>query len=554
MSPAGGVRLEAAPSEIRLCCGSGCVAEGAMDVLEALRSGAAEASLEVEVRSRLGYVGCRGFCSQGPLLHLPGPDVLYCRVTVDDVEEILSRTVGRGEIVERLLYEDPVTGVRCRGLADNPFFRGQDRQVMDRCGVVDPEDLEHAVSLGAYENLRQALRAGDPSLVIDRVKRSGLLERAGAGFPVGLKWAVVAESPGDPKYVVGNGDDGDPGLTAGRVLLEGDPHRVLEGMVIAAWAVGAGEGRLYLRSEHALAVARAERAVAQARRAGFLGLGVCGSDFDFSVEICENGGAMMGGEETAILNVIQGARGAARPRPPFPAVSGLWGRPTLINSIETLANVPLIVGEAAQDEPRAGRTRIVGLSGRVRRPGVAEVPLGTPVSEVVDAIGGGCCEGELSAVHIGGVGGATLRPDQLATGLDFSTLRACGARFSSGGLVVLGSGDCPVALTRYLVARCAEGSCGTCTPCRIGTQVLLNLLARIVSGEGDESDVGRLESLSRHIKRTAMCEHGRNAARSVLANLENFREAFSSHVAGEGCPGGDPLSFRGDLGYRRKDH
>lgn len=540
MSLGGSSAGEGKPVEIRLCGGSGCVALGALDILDSMRSEAADAGLEIIVNSRPGFVGCRGFCSQGPLVHIPAMDLLYCRVTPDDVGEILEKTVGRGEAVEHLLYLDPVSGDRSRGIADNPFFAGQERRVLARCGVVDPEDIDQAVALGAYAALTMAVTRLDGIRIIDLVKRSGLQERGGAGFPVGLKWAVVAEAAGTEKYVVGNGESGDPGLGVDRTLLEGDPHCVIEGMVIAAKAVGATAGRLFLRSGHGLGVARAECAIAQARRRGFLGRAILGSDFDFEIEVCENAGKSMGGEETAMLNALEGRRGVARPRPPFPAVSGLWGRPTLINSLETLANIPSIVsgGCTGADGP-IGHTKVVGLSGRVARPGLAEVPLGTTVGQIVRDVAGVSGDVVLQAVHLGGPGGATLGLDQLETPVDFSSLRSQGVNLGSGGMVVLGSQDCPVALARFLVATSARESCGTCPPCRIGTTVLLKLLDRVDSGAGEEADLDRLERLAEHIRRTSLCEVGRGVAASVLASLENFRTIYESHISEQHCSAED---------------
>jgi NADH:ubiquinone oxidoreductase subunit F (NADH-binding)/(2Fe-2S) ferredoxin len=523
--------------EIRLCGGSGCLALGAHDVLENLRTGAAGAGLEVIVHARPGFVGCRGFCSQGPLVHLPGRDVLYCRVVPEDAGEILDRTVGRGEIIEHLLYLDPVTGKRSRGVADNPFFAGQDRRVLARCGVVDPEDIEHAVELGAYRALAAAVERLDGTRIIDMVKRSGLQERGGTGFPVGLKWAVVSEAKHSVRYVVGNGDGGDPGLCVDRTLLEGDPHSVIEGMTIAALAVGARAGRLFLRSGHALGVARAEGAVVQARSRGYLGRSILGSDFDFDIEICENGGRSIGGEETAMLNVLEGRRGVARPRPPFPAVSGLWGCPTLIHGLETLANIPsIILDGVSEGAGSVGSTKVVGLSGRVARPGLAEVRLGTTVEQVIHGLGGVCGSDEVRGVHLGGPGGVTLGADRLDTPVDFSTLRGIGANLGSGGMVVLGQSDCPVALAKYLVAAGVRESCGTCPPCRIGTTVMLNLLDRIESGAGEASDLERLERLGGHILRTSLCEVGRGAASSALASLRHFRPTYELHLRDGDCP------------------
>ncbi len=525
--------------EVRICSGSGCAAMGALDVVEAVRKSIGDAGMDVNV-DPTGIVGCRGFCSQGPLVHFPRLDVLYCRVRVTDVDEIVRRTLGSSEIVDRLLFVDPASGRRCRGLADNPFFSRQERQVLARCGVVDPEEIDHALSLGAYDALKRVLEDFDSVGIIDQVKRSGLQEKGGAGFPVGLKWAVVAEASGDRRYVIGNGESGDPGLTVDRTLLEGDPHSVVEGMAIAGFAVGARSGKLFLRSENRLGVVRAQRAVAQARQRGFLGRAILGTDFDFSIEICETAGASMGGEETALLNVLQGRRGVARPRPPFPAVSGFWGRPTLINSLETLAAIPTIVRSASREQGiSAARTKVVGISGAVRSPGLVEVPLGTAIHEIVYEIAGGGSDGKIAAVHLGGPGGATLGPDQFGTTIDFSSLRDLGGNLGSGGLVVLGERNCPVSLARFLVAFCAEESCGSCPPCRIGTKVLLNLLDLIGKGAAAEEDLDRLERLCHHIKKTSMCELGRSAPTSVITSLRTFRCVYESHLAGRGCPTGD---------------
>jgi NADH:ubiquinone oxidoreductase subunit F (NADH-binding)/(2Fe-2S) ferredoxin len=522
-----------------VCGGSGCVALGALEVIEALENSVDGIGFPCEIDSNSCVVGCRGFCSQGPLVYLPGFDVLYCRVGRADVGEILRHAFGQSGMVERLLFSDPSSDRRYRGLADNPFFANQDRQVLARCGVVDPEDVDHAVALGAYDALKRALADLDPARVIDLVKRSGLQERGGAGFPVGLKWAVVADAPGEIRYVVGNGEAGDPGPTADRTLLEGDPHGIIEGMTIAGFAVGAREGRLFLRSEHPLAVARAERAVAQARQRGFLGSQVLGSTFDFSIEICENAGASMGGEETSLLNALQGGRGVARPRPPFPAISGLWGCPTLINGLETLANIPLIVlPERLGTDVRPARTKVVSVSGAVSRPGVAEVPLGTSLAEIVVELAGGSDGDDVLGVHLGGPGGVSLSRSQLDTTIDFGSLRTHEANLGSGSLVVLGAGNCPVALARFLVAFCAEESCGTCPPCRIGTRAVLNLLDRISSGEAEASDLHRLDRLCRHLRQTSLCELGRNAAGSVISGLQNFRASYESHLSGRGCPTG----------------
>jgi NADH-quinone oxidoreductase subunit F len=528
------------PVEARVCCGSRCVAQGALEVLDRLRGAANGRVFDPGVDVRAGITGCRGFCSQGPLVHFPGADILYCRVEVADVEEIVEHTIAKGQPVERLLPTDPVTGRKIRGLADNPFFTGQDRRVLARCGVIDPESIGDAVAHGAYHGLRRAVAEVDPAGIIDAVKRSGLQERGAQGFPVGLKWSLVAESPSETRYVIGNGEGGDPASGIDRLLLEGDPHAVIEGMVIAGIAVGARQGKLVIRSEHSLAVARTQRAVAEAGRRGFLGSGILGSTFDFSIEIHESAGASTGGEETALLNSLQGQRAVARPRPPFPSASGLWGRPTLINGLETLANIPLIIGTVGGEDAVDGRTKIVDLSGAVARPGLAEVTLGVPVETIVREIGGGCGEGRrTAAIHIGGPAGATIGPDHFDTPFDYGPLRDIGLNLGSGGLVALDTPTCVVSFARYLVELSAAESCGTCPPCRIGMRVLINLLDRVRSGAGDLSDLHRMERLCHHIRRTSMCELGRNAANPVISGLQHFRQQYEAHVTGGGCSIGE---------------
>jgi NADH-quinone oxidoreductase subunit F len=485
-----------------------------------------------------GIAGCHGWCSQGPLVEIPDLGILYTSVVAADVPEIVERTVVGGEVIGRLLAVDPATGKRCRGTADNPFFSRQNRRVLARCGVVDPESIDHAVSLGAYKGLRRAIEELGPEQIIELVKRAGIQERGGAGFPVGLKWAVVAEAPAPQRFVIGTGESGDPGMTVDRTLLEGDPHGLIEGLVIAGCAVGASSGRLLVRSEHALGAARAERAVAEARRRGLLGPNIFSSSFSFDIDVRETAGVSMGGEETALLNTLQGRRAVARPRPPFPAVSGLWGRPTLINTLETLANIPLIVS-AGDDDDAAEQTIVVSLSGAVARPGLAEVPLGAAVDTVVNGIGGGARQGRrLRAVHVGGSGGATVRADRFDLALDYASVRELDANLGSGSLIVLDDHACVLSFVRYLLEFCARESCGTCSPCRIGTQVMLNLLDSLASGRGSQSDLGALERLGRHIRRTSMCDLGRNAPVPLLTGLETFRDDFEAHFDGRGCPTG----------------
>jgi len=408
--------------------------------------------------------------------------------------------------------------------------------VLARCGHVDPEDIEQAMSLGAYRTLRRALVELGPAALIDLVKRSGLQERDGSGFPVGLKWALVAGTEADRRFVVGSGDGFGAEPTVDRALLEADPHRVIEGMVLAGVAVGAAQGRLFLRSEHALGIERMERALGQARRAGFLGHRVAGSDFDFDIEVRENAGASVGGEETALINLIQGRRATARPRPPFPAQCGLWDRPTLIHRLETLANIPSIVaGGDGGPTAQTATTKVLGVSGPGIEPFLVEVPLGTTVAELLDPFLDPERRRRVCAVHVGGPAGASLGPDGFGTALDDAALRRLGANFGTGVVVVLDDTVCPVAHARSLVAASAAESCGTCPPCRIGTRVVLDLLDEVESGRASAVDLARLESLCRHIAETSMCELGRNATVPVLTGLRFLRPVYDRHLDGRGC-------------------
>jgi len=443
---------------------------------------------------------------------------------------------ARQRPVERLLYAEPTTGRRSSGVGDNPFFVGQCRRVLARCGVVDPASIDEALALGAYRGLRRALFELEPEQIIAMVKRSGLRERGAQGFPVGLKWSLVAESPSEVRYVVANGEGGDPASGIDRLLLEGDPHGVIEGLVIAGFAVGASKGLAIIRSEHQAARVGFERAMAQASRRGFVGPTILGSSFEFSIEIHETAGASVGGEETALLNVLQGRRAVARPRPPFPSVSGLWQRPTLINSLETLANIPLIIAPTVGDKTDAAGTKIVNLSGTTKRPGLAEVALGTSIGEIIHTIGGGCRgDRRAMAAHIGGPAGATIGSDLFDTPFDYDPLRGLDLDLGSGGLVVLDESTCVVSFARYLVGLSARESCGTCPPCRIGTRVLLNLLDGVVSGRGNHSDLARIEKLCQHIRRTSMCELGRNAVNPLVSGLRYFRSEYEAHAQGLGC-------------------
>jgi NADH:ubiquinone oxidoreductase subunit F (NADH-binding)/NADH:ubiquinone oxidoreductase subunit E/NAD-dependent dihydropyrimidine dehydrogenase PreA subunit len=537
---------------LQVCSGSGCVASGAVEVAEALKAAVRglaqgegdEVSAAAEMSVELGITGCRGFCAAGPLVRIPELGLLYCGVAVSDAEEVVRRTGVGGETIDRLLYSPPGDRRACRGQEDIPFFAGQQRQVLRLCGEVDPERIEQYESHGGYQALRRVVRELRPEQVIRAVMDSGLVGRGGTGFPTGRKWQLVAYAPDDVKYVVCNGDEGDPGAFMDRSLMEGDPHSVLEGMAIAGFAVGACVGYLYLRADHEMAVRRLLYAAAQARERGYLGDDIMGSGFAFDVRLVQSAGAYVCGEETALIASIEGRRGMPSPRPPSPATRGLWGSPTLINNVETLANVPQIILDWAGSrvEPtgrRVAGTKTFALTGAVRHVGLVEVELGTTLRQIVFGVGGGPPEGRsFKAAWIGGPGGGCLSEEHLDTPMDYASLEALGATMGSGGLVIVDDRTCSVRLARYMTAFCVEESCGKCPPCRVGTRVLLGLLERICDGRGEPGDLERIESIGRHIRRTSLCGLGQSAPQPVLSALAWFRDEFRAHLEEHRCPSG----------------
>jgi NADH-quinone oxidoreductase subunit F len=537
---------------LQVCSGSGCIASGAVEVAEALKKGLRELAREAadggsaaaETGVELGITGCRGFCAAGPLVRIPELGLLYCGVTVADAGEIIRRTAVAGETIDRLLYVPAGDSRPCRGQEDIPFFAQQQRQVLRLCGEVDPERIEQYESHGGYQALRRVVRELRPEQVITAVMDSGLVGRGGAGFPTGRKWQLVAYAPEDIKYVVCNGDEGDPGAFMDRSLMEGDPHSVLEGMAIAGFAVGAAVGFLYLRAEHEMAVRRLLNAAAQARQRGYLGNDVLGSGLAFDVRIVMGAGAFVCGEETALIASVEGRRAVPHPRPPSPATRGLWGQPTLINNVETLANIPQIVLDWAGSrvesvDRRVAGTKTFSLTGAVRHVGLVEVELGTPLRQIVFGIGGGPPDGRaFKAAWIGGPGGSCLAAEHLDTPMDYQSLESVGATMGSGGLVVVDDRTCTVQLARYMTSFCVDESCGKCPPCRIGTRVLLGLLARICDGRGQPGDLERIERLGNHIVRTSLCGLGQSAPRPVLSALACFRDEFRAHIDEHRCQAG----------------
>jgi NADH-quinone oxidoreductase subunit F len=494
--------------------------------------------------------GCQGFCQMGPLVTIEPDGILYCRVKPDDVAEIVESTLKQHAVVERLLYKDPANGDRCRGQADIPFYKQQQRTVLRQCGRIDPEDIREYVQKGGYAAARRAYREMTPEAICEEMIHSGLRGRGGGGFPTGRKWELTRRQIGDKKYVICNGDEGDPGAFMDRSVMEGNPHRVIEGMMIAARAIGADEGYVYVRAEYPLAVERIRCAVRDAEELGVLGDNVFGTGRSFRVQVMEGAGAFVCGEETALMASIEGKRGMPRPKPPFPAQSGLWGMPTVINNVETLATVPLVIqGGAARfrelGTPTSPGTKTFALTGHVANTGLIEVPFGATLRQVVFEIGGGVCDdnGRLTgecfkAVQIGGPSGGCLTEEHLDLPLDFDSLQAVGAMVGSGGLVVMNRQTCMVSIARFFMQFTQNESCGKCVLCREGTKQMLALLDDIIEGRADRHTLDLLDQLAKAVRKGSLCGLGKTAPNPVLSTLRYFRGEIEAHVFQKRCPAG----------------
>lgn len=526
---------------ILLCTGTGCVSSGSRKVTAKLKE-------ELEKRGvlndfRIVNTGCHGFCEQGPIMIVEPEGVFYCRVAEEDVAEIVEQHLINGQIVERLLFEEPSTKQKVEHFEDIAFYNRQKRIVLNRCGHIDPENIDDYLQAEGYEGLKRALSM-QPTEVIEEVKKSGLRGRGGAGFPTGLKWEFAYKAEGDKKYVVCNADEGDPGAFMDRSILEGDPHAVIEGMLIAAYAIGADEGYVYVRAEYPLATRRLAIAIEQAEERGYLGDNILGSGFSFRLKIKAGAGAFVCGEETALLASIEGKRGMPRVRPPFPAQSGLWGKPTNINNVETFANVPHILKNGADwynsiGTEKSKGTKVFALTGKLKNTGLAEVPMGITMREVIFEIGGGIQgDKEFKAVQIGGPSGGCLTKDHLDLPIDYDSLIQAGAMMGSGGLVVMDDSTCMVDVARFFLNFTQAESCGKCTPCREGTKRMLEILTRIVEGKGTEEDLEKLESLGKVIKSTSLCGLGQTAPNPVLTTLKYFRHEYEAHIKEKRCPAG----------------
>lgn len=533
-------------ARVRVCCGTGCRAAGAEEVLEAFSREIARRGLPVEVTSS----GCQGWCERGPLVAVEHVPLLYLQVSPFDVPGIVDLTLGRGQPIARFLYQSEAGPVPWRD--EIPFYKKQGRIILRNCGRIDPTDIRDYIRAGGYSALAKALTM-TPQAVIAEIKRSGLRGRGGAGFPTGRKWELCRAQHRTPKYVICNGDEGDPGAFMDRSVLEGDPHAVIEGMVIAAHAIGdVHEGFIYVRAEYPLAVKHLTLAIAQAEEVGLLGRNILGSGLDFSIEIKRGAGAFVCGESTALMYSIEGKRGMPRESPFRSVERGLWGMPTVLNNVKTFACVPVIIEHGADWFTRIGTagspgTQVFALTGKVKNTGLVEIPMGITIRELVYDMGGGPPSGRCKAVQIGGPSGGCIPEALFDTPIDFDSLQEMGAMMGSGGLVVMDDSDCMVAVARFFLAFTQQESCGKCPPCRVGTHQMLKIMDRIVDGRGEPGDIERLEDLGRWIAETALCGLGRTAPNPVLTTIRYFRGEYETHIHAKRCPAGvcrSPGRFR----------
>ncbi len=527
---------------VLVCQGTGCISGRAEQILNSLEREVARRNLgEIEVKR----TGCHGFCQRGPLVVVEPEGVFYSKVKPDDVPDIIESLLPEGKPLERLFYRHPATDKPIPYYRDIPFYNRQQRTVLRNCGNIDPEDIGDALAGGGYQALEKALFEMTPEGIIEEVKRSGLRGLGGAGFPTGRKWEACRRAAGDEKYVICNGDEGDPGAFQDRSVMEGDPHSVLEGMLIAGYAVGAQKGIIYVRAEYPLAVKRLRIAITQARERGFLGKGILRSGFDFDIEIFQGAGAFVCGESTALVLSIEGKRGMPKPLPrPRTAEKGLWGKPTLLNNVKTFANIPLIIAHgaewfAARGTERSKGTAIFSLTGKVANNGLVEVPMGTTLRRIIYDIGGGIPNGKaFKAVQTGGPSGGCLPASLLDMPVDFDSLVAAGSMMGSGGMVVMDEDTCMVDVARYFLDFTRRESCGQCIPCRVGTKQMFDILDDITRGQGRAEDIDLLLELSEAVARGSLCALGETAPNPVLTTIRYFRHEYEAHIHERRCPAG----------------
>ncbi len=529
-------------AHVLVCAGTGCTSSGSAKILAQLEHELAAHGLQDEIK--VVKTGCFGLCALGPIMVVYPEGAFYSHITADDVTEIVEEHLLKGRVVKHLLYAETVSGDKIKSLNETRFYKKQHRIALRNCGVINPENIEEYIAFGGYAALGQALSSSTPAETIEKIKASGLRGRGGGGFPTGVKWEFAARSQSDQKYVCCNADEGDPGAFMDRSILEGDPHSVIEAMEIAGYCIGANQGFVYVRAEYPIAVHRLEIAIAQAREYGLLGNDIFGTGFDFDIEIRLGAGAFVCGEETALMTSIEGHRGEPRPRPPFPAVKGLFGKPTILNNVETLANIPWILRNGVEEFAKIGTekskgTKVFALGGKVVNTGLVEVPMGITLREIVEEIGGGCPNGKkFKAAQTGGPSGGCIPAELIDTKIDYDNLISIGSMMGSGGLIVMDEDNCMVDIAKFFLEFTVDESCGKCSPCRIGTKRIYEILDKITSGRGTLEDLDLLEELCLHVKSSSLCGLGQTAPNPVLSTLRYFRDEYIAHVVEKRCPAG----------------
>ncbi len=529
-------------STVLICGGTGCSSSGSAKIKDKMEAELKAHGLENEVK--VVVTGCFGLCALGPIMIVYPEGTFYSRVTVDDVPEIVSEHLLKGRIVKHLAYDETVKEDEILSLNETAFYKKQKRIALRNCGVINPENIDEYIGTDGYQALGKVLTEMQPQEVIDVIKASGIRGRGGAGFPTGMKWQFAANQPAGKKFVCCNADEGDPGAFMDRSILEGDPHALIEAMAIAGYAIGSDQGYVYVRAEYPIAVNRLQIALKQAREYGLLGKDIFGTGFNFDIELRLGAGAFVCGEETALMTSIEGKRGEPRPRPPFPAVKGLYGRPSILNNVETYANIAQIILNGADwfksmGTEKSSGTKVFALGGKIKNTGLVEVPMGTTLREIIYEIGGGIPDGKkFKAAQTGGPSGGCIPEKHLDTPIDFENLAAIGSIMGSGGLIVMDEDNCMVDIAKFFLEFTVDESCGKCTPCRVGTVRMLEILDKITSGNGTLEDIDKLEELCNYVKSASLCGLGQTAPNPVLSTLQYFRDEYVAHVVDKKCPAG----------------
>ncbi len=529
-------------AHVLVCGGTGCTSSNSEKIRQEFTAQLNKNNLDKEVK--MVITGCFGLCAEGPIVVVYPEGAMYTMVRVEDVQEIVEEHLIKGRLVKRLMAGDKHAEDSSKSLENVDFFKRQVRIALRNCGVINPENIDEYIAYDGYKALAKALTEMKPEEVIAEIKKSGLRGRGGAGFPTGLKWELTAKSKNEQKYVACNADEGDPGAFMDRSILEGDPHSIIEAMIIAGYAIGANQGYIYVRAEYPIAVKRLEIAIKQAKEYGLLGNNIFGTDFSFELELRLGAGAFVCGEETALITSIEGHRGEPKPKPPFPAVSGIWQKPTLLNNVETYANIPIIMTKGADwfasiGTEKSKGTKVFAVGGKINNTGLVEIPIGTSLREIIYDIGGGIPNGKkFKAAQTGGPSGGCIPASHIDTPIDYETLKELGSMMGSGGLIVMDEDNCMVDIAKFFLEFTVDESCGKCPPCRIGTKRMLEILERITGGKGEMEDIDKLEILAKNIISSALCGLGQSAPQPVLSTLRYFRDEYIAHVKDKKCPAG----------------